>query len=545
MDSMNAWKEKFPLSTSCTLQEALKNQWIKETEYQEWAAQYYQLPILKDSFFEEYSSSADFLDKIQPIANPSAIPFLEWNNILYVACLEPQEIPTDQKTVLFIVSLKNMETLWKNIKPSVKDLTLQEQTTSELLDLSIQKEQIKKNILKKKNNDDIEFKHIHPLKAILLSLGDWFKILIHFITTEKQEVKQSPFMAFSHSHKKNKKLKPSKKTAEPAAQTPKKEKHQIPFLNKTVSTSKKETPIALDIDDKNSTSHSNNIKTPAEEEEKLIPLNLNKDSKKSALTQKQNPKDLEKDTALTSIALQDENHENLNTLPEDSDFYESRPSESKKENNKDERVDPPPTPIALDKESKNQPLQNPQEIPESNDEALYHKEEDANTPMNKASNSFVILDQNKTSSLDQLSLLRRPLEETKKYVNSYILFVFKKDLFIPYKWSHHLKSQKKVPGTIKKPSIFRIVYTSKQAYFGHIAPILANNAFFNQWGFETLPKHILLIPFLDAKKQTVLGGYLGISEIKSLPIKILNAVEQILEPLNSHYEDGSLLKKVS
>ena len=458
-----------------------------------------------------------------------------------------------------------MKSLWQNINPSVKDLTLQKQTSLEKSELSIQKEKIKKSILKKKNNDGIEFKYIHPLKAILFSLGDWIKILIHFITTEKKEAKRSPSMMLSHSHKNRKNLKSSKQTTLSALKTPKKEDHQPPSPNKAVSSLKKETPIALDIDDKNATPNLNNIKPPVKEEEfsialnkdaaphlnnikspiedKLIPLHLNKDSKKSSLTQKTNSKTLNKDTALTSIALQDENQESPETLPEDSYFHEISSSESKKENDKDEKTNPPSAPIALDRESKNQPLQNQQDIPEPNkDKALYHN---TSTAVHNPSSSFVILDQKKATSLDQLSLLRRPLEETKKYINSYILFVFKKDLFIPYKWSSHLKAQKKAPGTIQKPSIFRIVYTSKQAYFGHIAPILANNSFFNQWGFETLPKHILLIPFLDAKKQTVLGGYLGISEIQSLPIKILNAVEQILQPLNSYYEDGSLLKKVS
>ena len=588
---MNAWKEKFQISTSCTLTEALKNQWIKDTEYQKWAAQYYKLPLLKDSFFEKYPPSADFLDKMHPIANASAIPFLEWNNILYVACLEPQEIPTDQKTVFFIVSFKNMESLWQNIKTPVKDFPLEEQeASSELLNLSVQKEQIKKNILKKKNSDDIEFKYIHPLKAVLLSLGDWTKILIRLMTTKKKKTKQPPPTVLSHSHKQSEKLKSSnKETLSPV---------KTPPLNKATSDLKKQPSIILNIDDKDSaqnlektklteqenfsgtlnknddftqnlekikltekeenlsvtlnkdddfTQNSEKIKSSPEreEEEKPILLNLNEESQSPSSIQKKNSENLEKDTVFTPIVLQGEEHENSNVLSEESSFQESNPSEVKKENIKDE-PDPPPTPIALEEEIKNQNPQKPQDISEPDkDKILYHKKEDEKTSMHKESGSFVILDQNKATSLNQLSVLRRPLEETKKYVNSYILFVLKKDVFVPYKWSSHLKNQKKAPGSIQKPSIFRIVYMSKQAYFGHIAPTLTNNSFFNQWGFETLPKHILLIPFLDAEKQNVLGGYLGISETQSLPIKILSAVEQILKPLNSYYEDGSLLKKVS
>lgn len=560
MDSINAWKEKFPLPNPCTLTEALKNQWIKETEYQEWAAQYYKLPILKDSFFEKHPFSADFLDKAQPIAKPSAIPFLEWNNILYVACLEPQDIPTDQKTVFFIVSFKNMEALWQNIQPPVKNLTLQEQTSSEKLEISIQKDQkekSKKNILNKKNNDDIEFKYIHPLKAVFFSLGDVVKILINFMTTKKKKTKQPPPQMLSH--KKNKNLKTSKPTASFSVKT---QKHQTPSTNKAFSALKKEPPIALDKNDKDSVQTSDKIKTPvkedppslalnedstpqldniqppAEEEERPTPL-LNTENSQQPHTQTKIPKPFEKEEAPTPIALEDEISDNP---AENSQLQRNSSLESK---NKDDKTTLSPAPIPLNTENKDQSLQDHQENSESiKDENLDNKPTNTETPV-QISGSFEILDQKKATSLDQLSLLRRPLEETKKYVNSYILFIFKENLFIPYKWSPHLKAQKKAPGSIQKPSIFRIVYMSKQAYFGHIAPILANNSFFNQWGFETLPKHIMLIPFLDTKKQNVLGGYLGISDTRSLPIKILSAVEKILQPLNSHYEDGSLLKKVS
>ena len=55
----------------------------------------------------------------------------------------------------------------------------------------------------------------------------------------------------------------------------------------------------------------------------------------------------------------------------------------------------------------------------------------------------------------------------------------------------------------------------------------------------------MLIPFLDTEKQNILGVYLGISETRTLPIRCLKAVEQIVQPLSTYYEDGSLLKKVS
>ena len=113
MNSTAVWKEKFQLSTSYTLREALEKQLINETEYQEWASKYYGLPILEDAFFEKHSLLENFMENIQNIANPSAIPCFEWNDILYVVCLEPQEIPIHQKTVFFITSVKNMDSYGK------------------------------------------------------------------------------------------------------------------------------------------------------------------------------------------------------------------------------------------------------------------------------------------------------------------------------------------------------------------------------------------------------------------------------------------------
>ena len=99
------------------------------------------------------------------------------------------------------------------------------------------------------------------------------------------------------------------------------------------------------------------------------------------------------------------------------------------------------------------------------------------------SRSFLMLDQKKSSALDQLSPLRQTLEKTKHYVNSYILFVFKTDSFIPCKWSPHLKAQKKAPGSIQKPSIFRIVSTKQTALFWTSCTGIGQQLFFQPMGF--------------------------------------------------------------
>ena len=503
MSPMTAWKEKFQVSPSCTLAKALKNQLINEIEYQEWASRYYGLPIMQDEFFKQHPSDIKFLDKIkkQNIANPSAIPCFEWNNILYVACLEPQKINTDQTTVLFITSLQTMESLWKNIKPAVqqassseKPLSLLEKTDSPLKKekaLSTNKESTvqkidqekpldikeKSNVKKMENDDGIEFERMNPLRAFLLTMGDLSKNFMDFIAPDQKnskKTKKQKTKSITISNADKNKIKEvkeaSSQTIIPKSITPEiEEGHQSkttsPATPDSTEEKKSAMPIALDTEEK-SDSSDKAVKEPENKEETLMPIALDTEEK--------------------------------------SDSSDKAVKESE---NKEETL----MPIALDTEEKSDSL-----------------------------------DQKKVTSMDQLSPLRKALEETKHYVNSYILFVFKKDSFIPYKWSSNLQEvDKRVPGTIQKPSIFRIVHVSKQPYFGHLAPVLANNSFFNHWGFETLPKHVILIPFLDTEKQNVLGVYLGISETRTLPIKCLHAVEQMVQTLSTHYENGSLLQKVS
>ncbi len=582
MSPVEAWKEKFQLSTSCTLKEALKNQLINEIEYQEWASKYYRLPIMEDAFFTEHPSETNFLDKIKKlnIATSSAIPCFEWNNTLYIACLEPQQINTSQQAVFFITSLKNMESLWQNIQPSEEESHQKKQVTSITPQPPLQNEKTlntpKNPVLKKMDNDGIEFEYMNPSKSIVLFLSDLIKSFIHFIAPEKK------LSSKTKRHLQGKKIGNNKQNIVDIESTGKSVQHSL------------ESDESREEEKKHN--EKNEIPTPItlKTEDDKPPLNT------PSVSQKTLP---ETDGIPKPIALTTEDNEKLSKVKEDLNFLgndeseESKHDKHKKDdmpkpialetesNNASDNTPPttqklspssseeeePPTPIASKSEGTNPPPKTSSDFSSEKEEApapiTLNTEDDKinNIPSTTAtpslkeeivenelkdstqntSRSFLILDQKKVTSLDQLNPLRRALEETKHYVNSYILFVFKKDAYIPYKWSSNLQDQKKAQGTIQKPSIFRIVHVSKQAYFGHLAPVLANNSFFNQWGFETLPKHVVLIPFLDTNKQNMLGVYLGISKTRILPIKCLHAIEQIVQSLSSYYEDGSLLKKVS
>ena len=620
MSPIEAWKEKFQLSASCTLEEALRKQLINEIEYQEWASKYYGLPILEDEYFTKNPSDANFLDTVkkQNIANPSAIPCFEWNSILYVACLEPQKINTHQETVFLIVSLKTMESLWKNIQPSVEESPQQKQATPEELQPLPQVEKTlnttKKPILEKIDNDGIEFEYMHQSKSIMFFIKDFMKAFINFIAPEhrpssktKTTDYKSKSITISNSQKNNKTKNLNKIPAQPITPSPKLTALETKNEDQNTSSSSSEkeetpTPIALETKD----NHSSNKTPPAaqqppstslEKEETPTPIALTEEdlspNKTPPAAQQPPPAS---DESPTPIALATKEDLSSNKTPpaaqqpppasdesptpialatkEDLSSNKTPPATQQPPPASDES----PTPIALatteEDHSSNKTPPATQQPPPASDESptptaleekndkqtdtpppaistpsLKHEknniESESQDSTENISSSFLILDKKKVTSLDQLSPLRRALEETKHYINSYILFVFKKDSFIPYKWSSNLQAQKTIPGTIHKPSVFRIVHVSKQPYFGHIAPVLANNSFFNQWGFETLPKHVLLIPFLDTDKQNILGAYLGISETRTLPIKCLHAVEQIIQPLSTYYEDGSLFKKVS
>jgi len=511
---MAEWKEKFQIPPSCTLREALKNQLINEIEYQEWASRHYGLPVMRDEFFEQHPSDVKFLDKIKQknIANSSAIPCFEWNNILYVVCLEPQKINTDQKTVFFITSLKTMESLWKKIESSEKQIPSHAQTLSLSEEQNNTKSQkthkekpsdIKKKVdVQKLENDNIEFERISPLRAFMFTIIDLSKGFMNLIAPDQKI--------------------PTKRTKSRPVTFSNIDKNKIKKAHKNPVQTIIPKPITSEIaeNNQNKTTSPINRKSAVET---TAPIDLNKEKPYTG-----GSSDSAKEETPTPIALDKEEK------PFDTD---TPPAEQKK-----------PTLATLEntknsdsgKSYKNSTQK--EEIPSSSMDEKTSQEYGAHN----TTNSFLILDQKKVTALDQLSPLRRTLEETKHYVNSYILFVFKRGSFIPYKWSSNLqKAEKRVPGAIQKPSIFRIVYVSKQPYFGHLAPVLANNSFFNQWGFETLPKHVVVIPFLDVEKQNVSGAYLGISSTRTLPVKCLHAIEQIVQPLSTYYQDGSLLQKVS
>lgn len=115
------WKHQFPqvyqkvrqiplaknLSPAQWMFLSLENHFISSSEYLSWAENYYGLATLKSSFFESphFSSVTYYKFKNQiPIGSsiwgPQALPVFEWDNILFVACIDPYSVPTQVTQVI-------------------------------------------------------------------------------------------------------------------------------------------------------------------------------------------------------------------------------------------------------------------------------------------------------------------------------------------------------------------------------------------------------------------------------------------------------------
>lgn len=110
------WKHQFPqvfqkvrqiplaknLSPAQWMFLSLENSFISSDEYLSWAQKYYGLATLKSSFFESahFSSASYYKFKNQSSAGsslwgPQALPVFEWDNILFVACIDPYSVPSE------------------------------------------------------------------------------------------------------------------------------------------------------------------------------------------------------------------------------------------------------------------------------------------------------------------------------------------------------------------------------------------------------------------------------------------------------------------
>ena len=99
---------------------------------------------------------------------------------------------------------------------------------------------------------------------------------------------------------------------------------------------------------------------------------------------------------------------------------------------------------------------------------------------------------------------------SEQFFKGVIIFSFHDNEFTPVEWSDSM-SGPATPIKIEKPSIFKMIVTSRSPYHGFIVNNEQHSQFFTPWGFDTLPKHISLIPVFNSSKN-IIGAYMGISD---------------------------------
>jgi|GEM_PF-4732257 len=96
---------------------AFESELLHEQTYTDWASVAYELPVLKSEFFEmawDKTLRATFQDVFP--WEKDCFPVHKWEDVLYVACLEPQQIPVDAKVCFLIASPKAMMNAWESLE---------------------------------------------------------------------------------------------------------------------------------------------------------------------------------------------------------------------------------------------------------------------------------------------------------------------------------------------------------------------------------------------------------------------------------------------
>lgn len=119
----------------------LRNDIVDEEAYVFWASTHYILPAIKPEFF---SMAVDFslIEKFSQVFqwNESCFPIYMWEDTLFVACLEPPQIESDQKICFVIGPFSAMEMAWTkhNGTPQTEFEAPQEQVVADLQPLPVE-----------------------------------------------------------------------------------------------------------------------------------------------------------------------------------------------------------------------------------------------------------------------------------------------------------------------------------------------------------------------------------------------------------------------
>lgn len=111
------WSESVPSEENITYWALIKGK-IKPQDYLHWAREYYQLPVLKEAWFNNHCNHK-LWSQIQSVANwsPQMMPIEEWEGTIYVAVVEPPEDCQWSFPVCYVLApARSLKKHWKALQ---------------------------------------------------------------------------------------------------------------------------------------------------------------------------------------------------------------------------------------------------------------------------------------------------------------------------------------------------------------------------------------------------------------------------------------------
>jgi len=126
-EMLEKWGQEVPSGTPLLvwcLQEGL----VSVAEYLEWAREHYALPVLSSAFFESQGFDPSYLRSPDALSTwqPWCFPVSRWENVTYIACVEPPREETAPHTCYILADPRVLREAWETetSEPSLDEMPL-------------------------------------------------------------------------------------------------------------------------------------------------------------------------------------------------------------------------------------------------------------------------------------------------------------------------------------------------------------------------------------------------------------------------------------